>query len=430
MEAKTLYSYFLKSSSVITDTRKIEKNALFFCLRGENFNGNKFAKEALQKGAAFVVIDDSEYFKENSQYILVEDSLKSLQELAKYHRLQFDIPVIGLTGSNGKTTTKELIYSVLSERFNTTATFGNLNNHIGVPLTLLRINKNTEIALIEMGANHLKEIEFLCNITKPTHGYITNFGKAHLEGFGSIEGVIQGKSELYKSLENTKGTALINSEDKLQVRLTKNQAKQQFGNKEADIVITSNNYTTKDNNHLSVSFQSTIINSKLKGTYNYSNIKAAIAFGFIFDISLEKIKKGIEGYIPKNNRSQWLKTERNTVILDAYNANPSSMTVALESLLNSDTKNKILILGDMLELGDYTADEHQKIIEILNKKTPETVILVGKEFKKTKTSNSNFHKFEETKDVIPFLQKKNFQNKTILIKGSRGIALEVLQEYL
>jgi UDP-N-acetylmuramoyl-tripeptide--D-alanyl-D-alanine ligase len=430
MEAKTLYSYFLKSSSVITDTRKIEKNALFFCLRGENFNGNKFAKEALQKGAAFVVIDDSEYFKENSQYILVEDSLKSLQELAKYHRLQFDIPVIGLTGSNGKTTTKELIYSVLSEQFNTTATFGNLNNHIGVPLTLLRINKNTEIALIEMGANHLKEIEFLCNITKPTHGYITNFGKAHLEGFGSIEGVIQGKSELYKSLENTKGTALINSEDKLQVRLTKNQAKQQFGNKEADIVITSNNYTTKDNNYLSVSFQSTIINSKLKGTYNYSNIKAAIAFGFIFDISLEKIKKGIEGYIPKNNRSQWLKTERNTVILDAYNANPSSMTVALESLLNSNTKNKILILGDMLELGDYAADEHQKIIEILNKKTPETVILVGKEFKKTKTSNSNFHKFEETKDVIPFLQKKNFQNKTILIKGSRGIALEVLQEYL
>lgn len=430
MEAKTLYSYFLKSSSVITDTRKIEKNALFFCLRGENFNGNKFAKEALQKGAAFVVIDDSEYFKKNSQYILVEDCLKSLQELAKYHRLQFDIPVIGLTGSNGKTTTKELIYSVLSEQFNTTATFGNLNNHIGVPLTLLRINKNTEIALIEMGANHLKEIEFLCNITKPTHGYITNFGKAHLEGFGSIEGVIQGKSELYKSLENTKGTALINSEDKLQVRLTKNQAKQQFGNKEADIVITSNNYTTKDNNHLSVSFQSTIINSKLKGTYNYSNIKAAVAFGFIFDISLEKIKKGIEEYIPKNNRSQWLKTERNTVVLDAYNANPSSMTVALESLLNSDTKNKILILGDMLELGDYTADEHQKIIEILNKKTPETVILVGKEFKKTKTSNSNFHKFEETKDVIPFLQKKNFQNKTILIKGSRGIALEVLQEYL
>ena len=430
MEAKTLYSYFLKSSSVITDTRKIEKNALFFCLRGENFNGNKFAKEALQKGAAFVVIDDSEYFKENSQYILVEDCLKSLQELAKYHRLQFDIPVIGLTGSNGKTTTKELIYSVLSEQFNTTATFGNLNNHIGVPLTLLRINKNTEIALIEMGANHLKEIEFLCNITKPTHGYITNFGKAHLEGFGSIEGVIQGKSELYKSLENTKGTALINSEDKLQVRLTKNQAKQQFGNKEADIVITSNNYTTKDNNYLSVSFQSTIINSKLKGTYNYSNIKAAIAFGFIFDISLEKIKKGIEEYIPKNNRSQWLKTERNTVVLDAYNANPSSMTVALESLLNSNTKNKILILGDMLELGDYAADEHQKIIEILNKKTPETVILVGKEFKKTKTSNSNFHKFEETKDVIPFLQKKNFQNKTILIKGSRGIALEVLQEYL
>ncbi|MDG2491625.1 MAG: UDP-N-acetylmuramoyl-tripeptide--D-alanyl-D-alanine ligase [Flavobacteriaceae bacterium] len=430
MEAKTLYSYFLKSSSVITDTRKIEKNALFFCLRGENFNGNKFAKEALRKGAAFVVIDDSEYFKENSQYILVEDCLKSLQELAKYHRLKFDIPVIGLTGSNGKTTTKELIYSVLSERFNTTATFGNLNNHIGVPLTLLRINKNTEIALIEMGANHLKEIEFLCNITKPTHGYITNFGKAHLEGFGSTEGVIQGKSELYKSLENTKGTALINSEDKLQVRLTKNQAKQQFGNKEADIVITSNNYTTKDNNHLSVSFQSTIINSKLKGTYNYSNIKAAIAFGFIFDISLEKIKKGIEEYIPKNNRSQWLKTERNTVILDAYNANPSSMTVALESLMNSDTKNKILILGDMLELGGYAADEHQRIIEMLNKKTPETVILVGKEFKKTKTSNSNFHKFEETKDVIPFLQKKNFQNKTILIKGSRGIALEVLQEYL
>ena len=238
MDAKTLYSYFLKSSSVITDSRKIEKGTLFVCLRGENFNGNKFAEEALNKGASFVVVDDLEYFKQNDQYILVEDCLKSLQELAHYHRMQFDIPVIGLTGSNGKTTTKELMKSVLSERFNTTATFGNLNNHIGVPLTLLNINSKTEIALIEMGANHKKEIDFLAHITAPTHGYITNFGKAHLEGFGSLAGVIKGKSELYAYLANNNGVALINFEDSLQLEHTNDQKTYSFGNsKDAALII-------------------------------------------------------------------------------------------------------------------------------------------------------------------------------------------------
>jgi UDP-N-acetylmuramoyl-tripeptide--D-alanyl-D-alanine ligase len=429
MDAKTLYSYFLKSSSVITDSRKIEKGTLFVCLRGENFNGNKFAEEALNKGASFVVVDDLEYFKQNDQYILVEDCLKSLQELAHFHRMQFDIPVIGLTGSNGKTTTKELMKSVLSERFNTTATFGNLNNHIGVPLTLLNINSKTEIALIEMGANHKKEIDFLAHITAPTHGYITNFGKAHLEGFGSLAGVIKGKSELYAYLANNNGVALINFEDSLQLEHTNDQKTYSFGNSKDAALIIKNNAIDPEG-YLAVSVARELIQSKLKGAYNYPNIKAAIAFGYYFKIPLEMIKKGIEKYTPTNNRSQWLKTDSNTLVLDAYNANPSSMKAALESFLNATKKNHVLILGDMLELGEFSLEEHQKVIDYLSIQKVEYVLLIGSEFKKVQTEDSNFIKFDKTDLAIPYLQKKKFQNKTILIKGSRGIALEQLQGYL
>jgi UDP-N-acetylmuramoyl-tripeptide--D-alanyl-D-alanine ligase len=429
MDAKTLYSYFLKSSSVITDSRKIEKGTLFVCLRGENFNGNKFAEEALNKGASFVVVDDLEYFKQNDQYILVEDCLKSLQELAHYHRMQFDIPVIGLTGSNGKTTTKELMKSVLSERFNTTATFGNLNNHIGVPLTLLNINSKTEIALIEMGANHKKEIDFLAHITAPTHGYITNFGKAHLEGFGSLAGVIKGKSELYAYLANNNGVALINFEDSLQLEHTNDQKTYSFGNSKDAALIIKNN-TIDPEGYLAVSVARELIQSKLKGAYNYPNIKAAIAFGYYFKIPLKVVKKGIEKYTPTNNRSQWHKTDSNTLVLDAYNANPSSMKAALESFLNATKKNHVLILGDMLELGEFSLEEHQKVIDYLSIQKVEYVLLIGSEFKKVQTEDSNFIKFDKTDLAIPYLQKKKFQNKTILIKGSRGIALEQLQGYL
>ena len=429
MEAKDLYSYFLKSTGVTTDSRKIEEGTLFICLRGEHFNGNRFAEEALEKGASYVVVDDSEYFKEDKRFIIVEDCLKSLQSLAHHHRIQFSIPVIGLTGSNGKTTTKELINSVLSQQFNTTATIGNLNNHIGVPLTLLNINSNTAIALIEMGANHLKEIELLAAIAAPTHGYITNFGKAHLEGFGSIEGVVRGKSELYQFLAKNKGVCLINTADPIQVSGTQNQKTFSFGTSDKAAVTIQNIDRGADQN-IVIRTEETEIISQLKGAYNFTNIAAAIAFGHYFKIPIAKIKKGIEAYNPTNNRSQWHKTDSNTLVLDAYNANPSSMKAALESFFSAKKEDCVLILGDMLELGSFADEEHQKIVDLIETKKIAEVLLIGPEFNKTKTSTAGFKKFDNTNSAIPYLQKKNFQNKTILIKGSRGIALEVLKDYL
>jgi len=429
MEAKDLYSYFLKSTGVATDSRQIEKGTLFICLRGEHFNGNKFAAEALEKGASYVVVDDLEYFKKDKRHILVKDSLKSLQAHAHHHRMQFSIPVIGLTGSNGKTTTKELINSVLSQQFNTTATVGNLNNHIGVPLTLLNINSKTAIALIEMGANHLKEIELLAAIAAPTLGYITNFGKAHLEGFGSIEGVIQGKSELYQFLAKNSGVCLINYADSKQVAGTLNQEIFSFGTSSSATVTIKDIDRGADENIVILAEETKII-SQLKGAYNFTNIAAALAFGNYFEIPIAKIKKGIEAYNPTNNRSQWHTTDSNTLVLDAYNANPSSMKAALESFFSSKKEDQVLILGDMLELGSFADEEHQKIVDLIETKNIEEILLIGPEFNKTKTSTSGFKKFDNTNSAIPYLQKKNFQNKTILIKGSRGIALEVLKDYL
>ena len=429
MEAKDLYSYFLKSTGVATDSRQIEEGTLFICLRGEHFNGNRFAEEALEKGASYVVVDDSEYFKEDKRYIIVEDCLKSLQTLAHHHRMQFSIPVVGLTGSNGKTTTKELINSVLSQQFNTTATVGNLNNHIGVPLTLLNINSNTAIALIEMGANHLKEIEILAAIAAPTHGYITNFGKAHLEGFGSIEGVVRGKSELYQFLAKNSGICIINSADPKQVSGTENQETFSFGTDNTATVIIQNIDRRADEN-IVIRTEKTEIISQLKGAYNFTNIAAAVAFGKYFKIATAKIKKGVEAYNPTNNRSQWYTTDSNTLVLDAYNANPSSMKAALESFFSFKKEDQILILGDMLELGSFADVEHQKIVDLIETKNIEEILLIGPEFNKTKISTLGFKKFDNTTSAIPYLQKKNFQNKTILIKGSRRIALEVLKDYL
>jgi len=429
MEAKELYSYFLKSTGVVTDSRQIEEGTLFICLRGDHFNGNKFAAEALEKGASYVVVDDVEYLKEDEHYFLVEDCLKSLQALAHHHRMQFSIPVIGLTGSNGKTTTKELINSVLSQQFNTTATLGNFNNHIGVPLTLLNINSNTAIALIEIGANHVKEIELLAEIAVPTHGYITNFGKAHLEGFGSLEGVVLGKSELYQFLAKNNGICLINLADPKQVSGTQNQETFSFGTS-SKAAVTIQNIDRGVDENIAILIEETEIISQLKGSYNFTNIAAAVAFGSYFKIPPEKIKNGIEAYNPTNNRSQWHTTRSNTLVLDAYNANPSSMKVALESFFSSKKEDQVLILGDMLELGSFADKEHQKIVDLIETKNIEKVLLVGPEFNKTKTSTSGFKKFDSATSVIPYLQKKNFQNKTILIKGSRGIALEVLKDYL
>lgn len=429
METKELYSYFFQSTGIATDTRKIKKGNLFFCLRGLNFNGNTFAEEALKKGASYVVIDDLDYLEKNERFLFVGNCLKGLQELAHHHRMQFNIPVIGLTGSNGKTTTKELINSVLQQHFKTTATKGNLNNHIGVPLTLLEIEADTEIALIEMGANHKKEIELLAEIAAPTHGYITNFGKAHLEGFGSVEGVIEGKSELYQFLAKNKGVCLINLQDEKQIERTQNQETFSFGSHDKATTVIQKVNRLADQK-ITVSVNEIEINSQLKGHYNFPNIAAAIAFGKHFGISLVKIKKGIEVYKPINNRSQWHKTTSNTLILDAYNANPSSMKAALDSFFSLKKEGQILILGDMLELGGYANDEHQKIIDLIENQKTEEAILVGPEFSKTRINNSNINTFDRTENVIPYLQKKNFQNKNILIKGSRGIALEVLKEFL
>ncbi len=427
MEIEQIYNHFIHSSCVATDTRKIKSNCLFFCLKGEHFNGNTFAKEALEKGASYVVVDDPNYYLKNKQYILVDNSLDALQKLAQYHRRQFSIPVIGITGSNGKTTTKELIYSVLSQQFRTTSTIGNLNNHIGVPLTLLNIDSETEIAIIEMGANHINEIAFLSSLAEPTHGYITNFGKAHLEGFGSIEGVVQGKSELFEYLKRNDGVTIINSKESKMVALTKNQNTFSFGDtKDTDVLL---QYKTLKNECLSFIVDNQIIESNLKGAYNNSNIAVAITFGLHFKMPLELIKKGIEAYSPKNNRSQWVNTGTNTLVLDAYNANPSSMKAALNAFFEAQKDNRVLILGDMLELGDYALEEHQKIVELISSKKTDAVILVGSIFKQTSTS-SKIITFANTEDTIHYLEKKCFRNKTIFIKGSRGIALEVLQNYL
>lgn len=429
MQIEKLYAYFLGSTGVVTDTRKIKKGCLFFCLKGENFDGNTFAEEALTKGAMYVVVDEPKHLKNNHSYLLVQDSLESLQKLAHYHRIQFSIPVIGLTGSNGKTTTKELINSVLSQQYETTATAGNLNNHIGVPLTLLNINTKTEVALIEMGANHLDEIAFLCELAQPTLGYITNFGKAHLEGFGSLEGVVKGKSELYHFLKKNKGIAIINQEDQKQSNLTREQKTFSFGqSNKVDLQIKNKPIGLHKN--ISIEVDGMEIKSGLKGDFNFSNIAAAAAFGYYFKVSLEKIKKGIKKYVPSNNRSQWCETDSNTLVLDAYNANPSSMRAALESFLETEKRGRLLILGDMLELGNFSEQEHQEIVDFIESKEIDQILLVGPEFKKTKSTALNIKKFLSPNEVIPYLQKTNFQNKTIFIKGSRGITLEVLKNYL
>lgn len=429
MQIEKLYAYFLRSTGVATDTRKIKKGCIFFCLKGENFNGNTFAEEAITKGAMFVVVDEPIHLKNNHSYLLVQDSLESLQKLAHYHRIQFSIPVIGLTGSNGKTTTKELINSILSQQYETTATAGNLNNHIGVPLTLLNITSKTEVALIEMGANHIEEIAFLCELARPTLGYITNFGKAHLEGFGSVEGVVKGKSELYHFLKENNGIAIINQQDQKQSNLTIEQKIFSFGqSSKVDLQIKNKSMGLHKN--ISIEVDGMEINSGLKGGFNFTNIAAATAFGFYFKVTLEKIKKGIEKYVPSNNRSQWCETDSNTLVLDAYNANPSSMRAALESFLETEKEDRLLILGDMLELGDFSEQEHQKIVDFIESKVTDQILLVGPEFKKTKSIALNLKKFLNPNEVIPYLQKTNFQNKTIFIKGSRGIALEVLKNYL
>ena len=416
-----LHSLFLECSSVSTDTRKIEKNSLFVALKGDNFDANTFAKEALEKGAKYVVIDNPTYLIDN-RTLQVKDSLVALQELAKYHRTFLGLPIIALTGSNGKTTTKELIHAVLSKKYNTLATIGNLNNHIGVPLTLLRFTKETEIGIVEMGANHQKEIEFLCKIAQPDYGYITNFGKAHLEGFGGVEGVIKGKSEMYDYLRDNNKIVFVNLDDSIQKEKSTNIKRFSFSlnDSTADVKIS----TIEANPMVKIIFNNQTIQSHLIGIYNANNINAAITIGNYFKVSDELIKEAIENYIPENNRSQLILKNGNEIILDAYNANPSSMAAAIANFIQLEKKNKIAILGDMFELGEESHNEHEKIVDLLINETSITIYFIGKDFYANQTSNTHLKFFENFENFAAFLKTNLPNNNLLLIKGSRGMALE------
>ena len=416
MNIENLYSLYSKNYLVDTDTRTIRSNSIFFSLKGDKFNGNTFAQKAIGLGASYAIIDEKAY-EIKGKTILVDNVLKTLQALASYHRKQLAIPVIGITGSNGKTTTKELLQAVLQTQFNTKATLGNLNNHIGVPLTILSFTNKTEIGIVEMGANHQKEIEFLCTICKPDLGYITNFGKAHLEGFGGIEGVIKGKSELYTYLKENNKISFVNANDAIQVQLTTNLN---------SVLLNNTIATSAIQPFLAVKYKDQVIHTHLVGAYNVDNLKAAISIGEYFTISQENIISAIKNYIPTNNRSQIIKKKNNTILMDAYNVNPSSTMVALDNLNKTTHQKKTVILGDMFELGDYSTKEHQNIVDYCNTLHLDRCIFVGEAYGKTSASEK-YKNFESLKDKI---KQSPFKNCYILIKGSRGMSLERLLEVI
>ena len=421
MELNQIHKLFLACSAVSTDTRNISQNAFFFALKGPNFNANTFAAQALESGARYAVIDEVVQ-PINDSFILVENVLKTLQDLARFHRDYLGLPVVALTGSNGKTTTKELINAALKQRFKTIATIGNLNNHIGVPLTLLSMNADTEVGVVEMGANHANEIALLCSIAKPNVGYITNFGKAHLEGFGSEQGVVVAKSELYDYLKANKGLIIMNSDDAKQEKQVG-----QYSNtfsfseyKQASI-----NISLLDSQpFLNVSLVDIVIKTHLVGVYNFHNIAAALAVGSFFNLTPQQLKSGIEAYVPANNRSQIIQQNSNQILLDAYNANPSSMEVALENFKGTQNSNKLAILGDMFELGANSAKEHLEIVNqaILTKGC--VFYFIGSHFFEQKIAHSTFLFFETFKELQSHLEEITISNTSILIKGSRGMALE------
>ncbi len=423
MNVKEFYPLFLQRKNVVIDSRKVEKRSVFFAFSGDTYNAAEKAKEAIDIGAASVIVEDKNYADPDINIFYVPSTLVFLQELAVFHRDQLNIPFIGLTGSNGKTTTKELINSVLSARFNVQYTFGNLNNHIGVPLTILSVTQDHNIAVIEMGANHQKEIEFLCQIAKPTIGYITNFGKAHLEGFGGYEGVIKGKSELYDYLIQHQQKILVNQNDKIQQEKTENYSpKITFGTNDSDYY-----YVPVQNVHfVGLKYNDTEIFSNLTGNYNYDNISAAVSLGLNFGIDISEIKQSIENYFPSNMRSQIQKKGNKTLVLDTYNANPSSMQASLENF-RSFEGSRVIIIGDMLELGEESIKEHQNILDFAQSCRFDKIITVGSHFK---SINNSDHAFQNTSELIDYLEINPLNYDNILLKASRGIALEKIINYI
>ena len=421
MTIEQLYDTYLRYPSVQTDTRKLSAGDLYFALKGPSFNGNHFAKQALERGAVYAIIDEKEYATDD-RLIVVGNTLETLQQLARHHRQQFNVPVIAITGSNGKTTTKELIHAVLSSTYKTYTTKGNLNNHIGIPLTLLSIKDDVEMAVIEMGANHQKEIENYCKYVLPTHGLITNCGKAHLEGFGGIEGVQKAKGELFDFLRENQGTAFIMNDYEYLKRMSNGISTViTYGTNEADVV----GRLSQTEPFLSIFIEKGADIDQLKthlvGDYNLPNILAAVTVGKFFRVQEENIKMAIETYQPSNSRSQMIERNGSKFILDAYNANPSSMKVAIENFARMKSANKILMLGGMAELGESSLEEHEELIQLINQYEWKDVILVGGDFLKTK---NQFKKFETSVDAAEWFREQKFEDVSILIKGSRSMQME------
>lgn len=431
MNLSILYTLFKNSTGVSTDTRKIEKGNLFFALKGPNFDANSFAPTALEMGASAVVIDDITCFVEDDErYFYAADSLKMLQDLSNYHRKQLTIPIIGLTGSNGKTTTKELMKAVLSKKFKTAATIGNLNNHIGVPLTLLAIKEEDEIAIIEMGANKQGDIEELCLIAEPTHGVITNIGKAHLEGMGGPAGVLKTKTELFQFLRENEGTVFINSQDPILSNFVKRFENPVLYPSKGDFC----EVNFKDANpfvKFSIGGNEEIFLSHLIGSYNFGNIATALTFGKFFGVEMELAVEEIVTYQPSNMRSQLLEKRSNLIILDAYNANPSSMEVAIRTFGQmSGKKHKMLIIGDMFELGEHADAEHARLGEIISEYEIEKVCFTGKLIASALTKYPKALYFPDPFSFRNWLEDSKLEDYLILIKGSRGMKLETLVDFI
>jgi UDP-N-acetylmuramoyl-tripeptide--D-alanyl-D-alanine ligase len=426
MEMKEIYSRYRECSAVSTDTRQIEEGTMFFALKGENFNGNKFAADALSKGARYAVVDEEGY-KTDDRYILVKDVLETLQQLAHYHRKQLNIPVIAITGSNGKTTTKELVNMVLSKKFKTYATKGNLNNHIGIPLTLLAMKPGTEMAIVEMGANHQKEIEGYCAIVEPDFGLITNIGKAHLEGFGGLEGVKKGKGELYDYLLKNNKKVFINSSSEILMSMSKFSDPVLYSKKgdyySAELIEASPyiRFTAENGEK---------ITTHLLGAYNFENISAALCIGKYFGVEDVLANSAVASYNPQNNRSQVMRKGTNTIIMDAYNANPSSMKAAIENFSKVKADAKWLILGDMFELGEESISEHEKLGALINGMKFDKVVLCGKYMNHATKALPAAKYFEDKKALLQWLTDQHVSDATILLKGSRGMGLESVVEVI